>query len=96
MTRYFLVVIYDNQLAGRPLPEGDSMSNKVDRTRPVVLTAVNRTYDIMVAQFGNAWRMPKSVRDNYRGMIAVDSPTESSYTPDNDSDNWRNGDSSNG
>jgi len=78
-----VIVIVDDRLKGRPKPKGASAMNEKIKTRPVALRAVNRTYDIMVSLFGNVWRMPSSIRDNYRGMMAVDDYRQSSYVPEN-------------
>lgn len=82
-----VIVIVDDKLEGRPKPKGEYTMQRKVKTRPVALRAVNRTYDIMVSLFGNVWRMPKSVRDNYRGMMAVDDYRQSSYVPTN-SEEW--------
>lgn len=80
---YFVVVVHEDIRPDAPLPaeRNPKMSDKIEQKRPMLYEAFIRTQHIVYSIFGNAWRMPKSVRDNYRAIEPVNDPRKAARIP---------------
>lgn len=83
MTLFFVVYIFDDVRHDAPQPAERIVTMRQDdrNMRPMQLNAFIKLQNIVYSIWGNAWRMPKSVRDNYRSIRPVHHYSEATRMP---------------